>query len=32
MAEILNKIIDNLNNNQFTVALKLCEDNKDKKI
>ena len=32
MAEILNKIIDNLNNNQFTIALKLCEENKDKKI
>jgi len=32
MAEILNKIIHNLNNNRLTNALKLCEENKDKKI
>ncbi len=32
MAEILNKIIDNLNNNRLTTALNLCEENKDKKI
>ena len=32
MAEILNKIIDNLNNDRLITALKLCEQNKDKKI
>ena len=32
MAEILDNIIDNLNNDRLTTALKLCEQNKDKKI
>ena len=32
MAEILDNIIDNLNNDRLTTALKLCEQNKDEKI
>ena len=32
MAEILDNIIDNLNNDRLTTALELCEQNKDKKI